>query len=85
MESVLLEHPGVAESALVGTPSEAAGELPTAFVVVKPGANVTEKDIIDFAATRVNSCILFVLNLLLQYNYRPRGQPRVGDVTIMAW
>lgn len=54
VESVLLEHPGVAESAVVGAPSEEAGELPTAFVVPKTNVKVTEKDIIDFAATRVN-------------------------------
>ncbi|KAL0819593.1 hypothetical protein ABMA28_007680 [Loxostege sticticalis] len=55
VESVLLEHPAVAESAVVGAPDEAAGELPTAFVVLKPGVTATEKEIVDFAATRLSS------------------------------
>ncbi|XP_063831315.1 uncharacterized protein LOC135080576 isoform X2 [Ostrinia nubilalis] len=54
VESVLLEHAAVAESAVVGTADELAGELPTAFVVLKPNARATEKDIIDFAATRLS-------------------------------
>ncbi|XP_028160247.1 4-coumarate--CoA ligase 1-like isoform X2 [Ostrinia furnacalis] len=54
VESVLLEHAAVAESAVVGAADEQAGELPTAFVVLKPNARATEKDIIDFAATRLS-------------------------------
>ncbi|CAG5124191.1 unnamed protein product [Candidula unifasciata] len=48
LESVLLEHPGVADAAVIGVPDERAGELPRAFVVKKLGVKVTEKDIVDF-------------------------------------
>lgn len=54
MESVVLEHPSVAECGVVGAPDEAAGELPTAFVVKRPGAALTEKELLDFTTPRVS-------------------------------
>ena len=37
VESCLLEHDAVAESAVVGRPDEARGEIVKAFVVLRPG------------------------------------------------
>ena len=37
VESVLLEHPGVAEAAVIGKPDPVAGEVVKAFVALKPG------------------------------------------------
>lgn len=53
MESVILQHTSVAECGVVGAPDESAGELPTAFVVPKPGNQLTEKDLLDFTDSRV--------------------------------
>ncbi|XP_053614070.1 luciferin 4-monooxygenase-like isoform X2 [Plodia interpunctella] len=53
VESVLLQHPGVAECGVVGAPHEAAGELPTAFVVLKPGLRLEPVELVDFAAKRI--------------------------------
>jgi acetyl-CoA synthetase len=39
VESVLLRHPDVAESAVVGTPDGLRGEVLEAFVVLRPGAS----------------------------------------------
>lgn len=54
MESVILQHSGVEECGVVGAPDESAGELPTAFVVPKPGASLTERELLDFTAARVS-------------------------------
>lgn len=48
LEHLLLEHPDVSDAAVIGVPDESAGELPRAYVVKRPGAQITEKDIIDF-------------------------------------
>ncbi len=37
MESALLEHPAVAESAVVGSPDADRGNIVKAFVVLRPG------------------------------------------------
>ena len=49
VEDTLLGHPEVAEAAVVGRPSELWGEEPVAFVVLQPGASVTEDDLLAFA------------------------------------
>lgn len=41
VEGVLLRHPAVQESAVVGMPHEKWGETPVAFVVLKEGASTT--------------------------------------------
>ena len=50
LENIILTHPDVADVGVVGVPDLVAGELPMAWVVKKPDAKVTEKDIADFAA-----------------------------------
>uniref|UniRef100_A0A2A4JMM7 Luciferin 4-monooxygenase n=2 Tax=Heliothis virescens TaxID=7102 RepID=A0A2A4JMM7_HELVI len=54
VESAVLAHSGVAECGVVGAPDEAAGELATAFVVKKPGATVTEKELLEFTNARLS-------------------------------
>ena len=49
VEGVLLRHPAILEVAVVGLPHEKWGEAPHAFVVLKPGASVTESDVQEFA------------------------------------
>jgi acyl-coenzyme A synthetase/AMP-(fatty) acid ligase len=48
LEGLLLEHPAVADVAVIGIPDEEAGELPRALVVVKDGYTVTPGDIDNF-------------------------------------
>jgi fatty-acyl-CoA synthase len=52
VENVIYRHPKVQEVAIVSMPHDKWGEVPKAFVTPKPGASVTEQDIIDF--TREN-------------------------------
>ncbi|RZC38063.1 AMP-binding domain containing protein [Asbolus verrucosus] len=55
LEAILLGNPKIKDVGVVGVPNEEAGELPLAFVVKKEGADLTEKEIIDFVAERVSS------------------------------
>jgi fatty-acyl-CoA synthase len=50
IESVLLRHPSVLMAAAVGEPDAYAGELPVAFVSLKPGEHVTPAELLAFAA-----------------------------------
>ncbi|GBP24318.1 Luciferin 4-monooxygenase [Eumeta japonica] len=54
LEALLLKHSGVAECGVVGVPDEAAGELPLAFVVVQPGAKLTEQELQEYVAKQVS-------------------------------
>ncbi len=46
IEAAISNCPGVAEVGVVGKPDEKWGEIPVAFVVIAPGAEVTKEDII---------------------------------------
>lgn len=48
VESLLFDHPKVADAAIVGLPHPRWVEAVTAFVVPKPGASITEEEIIQF-------------------------------------
>src|SRR5919205_4513603 len=52
-EDVLAEHPAVRESAVVGVPDEKRGETVKAFVSLKPGATVTEEELIAHCRERM--------------------------------
>jgi acyl-CoA synthetase (AMP-forming)/AMP-acid ligase II len=53
VEGVLLGHPAVADAAVIPTADEEAGEVPKAFVVLKPDATATPEEIMAFVAERV--------------------------------
>nr|CAH7746282.1 unnamed protein product [Callosobruchus chinensis] len=53
LENLLMEIDGVSDAAVVGIPDALAGEVPRAFVVTKPGAEVTEEDIHRFINSKV--------------------------------
>jgi long-chain acyl-CoA synthetase len=56
VESALLEHPDVLEAGVVGKPDEVHGEVPVAFVRLRPGAKVSASELRDFVAARVEDC-----------------------------
>jgi acyl-CoA synthetase (AMP-forming)/AMP-acid ligase II len=53
LEAVLLTHPDVADAAVIPIPDLEAGELPKAFVVLKPGRSATPEQIMEFVASHV--------------------------------
>ena len=55
VEYVIYEHPAVLEVAVIGVPHEKWGEMVKAVVVLKPGMQVTEEDIIKFVKSKIAS------------------------------
>ena len=53
VESVMTGHPAVAEVAVVGIPSDRWGESPYAAVVLRPGAEVSEEELIAWTRDRI--------------------------------
>jgi acyl-CoA synthetase (AMP-forming)/AMP-acid ligase II len=53
LEAVLLTHPAVGDAAVIPSADEEAGEVPKAFVVLKPGAAATADELMAFVAERV--------------------------------
>ncbi|OHD69399.1 MAG: long-chain fatty acid--CoA ligase [Spirochaetes bacterium RBG_16_49_21] len=53
IDEVLYQNPKVAEAVSVGIPDEYRGETIKAYVVLKPGKEATEKEIIEFCKTKL--------------------------------
>ena len=53
VEEVLYEHPAVGTAAVVGIPDATMGEEVAAAVTLKPGAEATEQELIDFVKARI--------------------------------
>ncbi|WP_227985224.1 acyl-CoA synthetase [Nocardia spumae] len=54
IEDALLSHPGVSAAGAVGRPDVHAGEVPVAYVALTSGAEVTEDELVAWAAERVH-------------------------------
>jgi fatty-acyl-CoA synthase len=53
VEHTIVQHAAVLECAVVAFPHEKWGEVPKAFVALKPGASASEAEIIDFCRERM--------------------------------
>ncbi|HVV44451.1 MAG TPA: long-chain-fatty-acid--CoA ligase [Bryobacteraceae bacterium] len=53
IENALAAHPCVAEAAVVSAPDPLWGEVPVAFVVLRPGQSCTEEELSEFVAARL--------------------------------
>ncbi len=55
LEALLVTHPAVADVAVIGVADIEAGELPKAYIVLKPGAEATAEELQAFVAEHVAS------------------------------
>jgi fatty-acyl-CoA synthase len=53
VEKIICDHPDVLEAAVIAVPHEKWGEVPKAFVTLKPGASAAERDIVEFCRQRL--------------------------------
>ena len=53
VEAVLCEHPAVADAGVIGKRDEEAGEIPKAFVQLRPNAQATADELIAFVKERI--------------------------------
>jgi long-chain acyl-CoA synthetase len=65
IEMVLYSHPSVLEAAVVGAFDEVLGEIPKAYIVLKPGENISKEEMNKYcrenlAAYKVPREIVFV-------------------------
>ena len=54
IEEALYKHPGVVEAAAVGKPNSRVGELPVAYVQLKPGVKITSEELLSFCANTIS-------------------------------
>ncbi len=48
LEALLLSHPAISDAAVIGIPDDRAGEVPRAYVVLKPDAKASQDEIQSF-------------------------------------
>lgn len=53
IDEILFEHPKILEACCIGIPHEKRGEAVKAFVVLKEGREMTEKEVIDYCDTKL--------------------------------
>ena len=55
LEGLLLTHPAIADAAVIGIADDEAGEIPKAFITLKPGVEATAEEIQGFIKDQVAS------------------------------
>jgi len=76
VEAVLLTHPDVLQAAVVGVTDERMGEGLRAFVVARPGSDLTPAALLRFARARIAGYKLpYAIRLLPDLPLLPSGKP----------
>jgi acyl-CoA synthetase (AMP-forming)/AMP-acid ligase II len=81
VENYLLEHPAVAQAAVVGTSDERMGEVGMAFLVLRPDATITADELIEWARTRMaNYKVPRLVDFVDEFPLTATGKVRKGDL-----
>ncbi len=81
LEALLLSHGAVADAAVIPSPDPRAGEIPKAFVVLRPGCEATAEELMAFVAERVAPHKrIRALDFTEPRHLPPPGRPRRGRV-----
>jgi fatty-acyl-CoA synthase len=84
VEKVLADHPAVAEVAIVAAPDEKWGEVPKAYVGLKPGASAAAEELIEWCRGRLAH---FKCPRLVEFGPLPRtatGKVRKNELRTRA-
>jgi fatty-acyl-CoA synthase len=77
VENAISAHPAVLECAVVSKPDEKWGEVPVAFVVMKPGQQIGEQQLVDFLRPRLAK---FKLPQAVQFVEGPLPKTGTGKI-----
>ena len=76
VEGCLLTHPDVAQAVVVGVPHDTLGEVLQAFVVARPGSDLTPPALLQFARARIAGYKLpYAIRLLPELPALATGKP----------
>lgn len=78
VEHAIFAHPAVLECAVVSMPDGSWGEVPAAYVVIKPGQSVSEKDLCDFLHARIAK-----FKMPRHFEFRGEPLPKTGTGKIL--
>jgi fatty-acyl-CoA synthase len=84
VEKALADHPAVAEVAIVAAPDEKWGEVPKAYIGLKPGASLTAENLIAWSRERLAH---FKCPRLVEFGPLPRtatGKVRKNELRTRA-
>jgi fatty-acyl-CoA synthase len=86
IEEALMRHPAVGLAAAVGQPDEHAGELPVAYVTLRPGASVQAGALLDAARELVpeRAAIPVRIEVLERMPLTPIGKLAKADLRLRA-
>jgi fatty-acyl-CoA synthase len=77
VEKALFAHPSVLECAVVAAPDQRWGEVPAAFVVLKPGCAATQEELLAFVAQRLAK---FKMPRAVHFSQEPLPKTGTGKI-----
>ncbi|HUA84590.1 MAG TPA: long-chain-fatty-acid--CoA ligase [Bryobacteraceae bacterium] len=81
VEREIFAHPAVLECAVVAAPSDQWGEVPAAIVVLKPGASLTQEELLAFLSARLGK---FKLPRIVEFSKESLPKTGTGKIRKMV-